>query len=71
MADEDGPPPPPDTIESLFLAYANYTTDLESNKNQVFDKILLSQIDQWMIKAKVIKNLATTTDTGVIYVSFK
>lgn len=71
MADEDDAPPPPTTVEALFYLYAKANTLPQYSTNEIYDTILLSQIDMWLEKAELLKSHITMTDTGMEYMRFK
>ncbi|XP_014093326.1 tubulin polymerization-promoting protein homolog [Bactrocera oleae] len=71
MADEDENKQKKHTIESLFHLYANNNINTLDLENEIYETILLSQIDFWLDQAKLLKTVFTMTETGMAYMKFK
>ncbi|XP_067612991.1 tubulin polymerization-promoting protein homolog [Eurosta solidaginis] len=71
MADDDENKQKKHTIESLFQLYANNNLNALDLDNEVYESILLSQIDYWLEQAKLLKTVFTMTETGMAYMKFK
>ncbi|KAH8262379.1 tubulin polymerization-promoting protein homolog [Drosophila bipectinata] len=70
MADDDDKPKK-HTLDTLFMVYANYQVIPTEIENEMFDSILLSQLDAWLEQAKLMPNPITRTQTGLIYMKYK
>ncbi|EDV40581.1 uncharacterized protein Dana_GF23855 [Drosophila ananassae] len=70
MADDDDKPKK-HTLDTLFMVYANYQVIPTEIENELFDSILLSQLDAWLEQAKLMPNPITRTQTGLIYMRYK
>ncbi|XP_055915198.1 uncharacterized protein LOC129948282 [Eupeodes corollae] len=68
---EDENIPLPKTFEELFKIYSNYKTNPLDGDNEVYDEILLSQIDFWLAKSNLLRIVFSTTDTGMTWMKFK
>ncbi|XP_036335560.1 uncharacterized protein LOC118745975 [Rhagoletis pomonella] len=71
MADDDENKEKNHTIESLFILYANNNLNALDLDNEMYESILLSQIDFWLDQAKLLKTVFTMTETGMTYMKFK
>ncbi|XP_017040392.1 uncharacterized protein LOC108087505 [Drosophila ficusphila] len=70
MADDEDKPKK-HTLDTLFQVYCNYQVIPTDIENEVFDSILLSQLDAWLEQAKLMPNIITRTQTGLIYMRYK
>ncbi|KAH8242482.1 hypothetical protein KR032_007733 [Drosophila birchii] len=70
MADDEDKPKK-HTLDTLFNVYANYQVIPTEIENEVFDSILLSQLDVWLEQAKLIPTPISRTQTGLIYMRYK
>ncbi|XP_023169885.1 uncharacterized protein LOC111598726 [Drosophila hydei] len=70
MADDDDKPKK-HTIDSLFRIYCNYKVIGTELDNEEFHSILLSQLDCWLMQAKLMPVPITRTQTGLIYLRYK
>ncbi|XP_055846882.1 uncharacterized protein LOC129912595 [Episyrphus balteatus] len=61
----------PKTFEELFKIYSNYKLNPLDIENEVYEAILLSQIDFWLAKSELLKVVFSTTDTGMAWMKFK
>ncbi|XP_034478680.1 uncharacterized protein LOC117784900 [Drosophila innubila] len=70
MADDEDKPKR-HTLDTLFHVYCNHKVIPTELDNEVFNSILLSQLDAWLEQAKLMPIPITRVQTGLIYMRYK